>query len=397
MEKKLTKWKVSNYELELVFTTDEKELARKKAIETFRKDVDAPGFRKGHAPDEVVLEKIQPQYLEVATLETLIDSGLKDILEENKDVKFIWEPYDLDQKVEWDNTKVTMKLDVFPEVKSKNDDWKKLTMKKIDVKPSKEEVEDSFKNLQKNFAEYKDATEITKETIAKVSMEFFDKDGESLEKGSLFVWEPEFAEWEFFVETFVGKKKEEELELKYDAKKLPPTMHTKKTDKKAASIKLKAIDVKTVVLPKFTEENIKKFFGDAVQVKTEAELKKYIEGEIAKQKDDMELMKQVEEFLKDTMEKSMSVVIPNTLIKQEQGSRVKSLEQRFGSKENVENYFKQLWEEKTKEFMDDIAKSAKESLEKFFVLQKVCEDLDIKADFSKQMEVEKELHAKLVK
>lgn len=396
MQKKLTKWKLSNYELELVFTTQEKEAAKKKALDNFRKDVEAPWFRKGHAPDDVVLQKVQPQYLEVATLESLIDGGLKEILDENKDIKFIWEPYDLDQKAEWDEIKVTMKLDLFPEVKEKNEDWKKLTMKKVEAKPTKEEIEDSFKNLQKNFADYKDAKEITKESVSKLTMEFFDKDWESVEKWSLFIWEPEFAEGKFFTENFIGKKKDEEVEFKYDAKKLPPTMHTRKTDKKAANVKLKVVDVKEVVLPKFTEENIKKFFGDSVDVKDEKWLKEYIKTEITKQKEDMELMKQVEDFLKDTM-KSMSVQIPQTLIKQEQASRVKSLEQRFGSRENVENYFKQLWEEKTKEFMDDIAKSAKESLEKFFVLQTVCDKLKIKADFSKQMEVEKALHAKLCK
>ena len=174
-------------------------------------------------------------------------------------------------------------------------------------------------------------------------------------------------------------------------------MHIKKTDKTAKTIKFTVSDVKEVILPEFTAENIKKFFGDKADIKDEKQLREYIISEISKQKEDMELMKQVEEFLKDVMKESMSVVIPATLIKQEQASRVKSLEERFGSKENVENYFKQLGEEKTKEFMDDIAKSARESLEKFFILQKVCEDLGIKADFSKQMEVEKALYEKLCK
>jgi uncharacterized protein YaaW (UPF0174 family) len=69
----------------------------------------------------------------------------------------------------------------------------------------------------------------------------------------------------------------------------------------------------------------------------------------------------------------------------------------MGGKEKVEEYFKQLWEEKKKAFIDDIRKSATDSLEKYFILQKVCEELKLKINREKpsNLEIEIKLYEKL--
>ncbi|GAG54460.1 unnamed protein product [marine sediment metagenome] len=69
-------------------------------------------------------------------------------------------------------------------------------------------------------------------------------------------------------------------------------------------------------------------------------------------------MKQVEDLLNSVRGTNMKISIPQTLIEEEYKSRSASLEKRFGGKEKVEEYFKQIGEEKTKEFMDDIKKAA---------------------------------------
>jgi hypothetical protein len=62
---------------------------------------------------------------------------------------------------------------------------------------------------------------------------------------------------------------------------------------------------------------------------------------------------------------------------------MKSLEQRFGDREKVEQYFKQLGEDKTKQFVEEISKASQDSLEKFFILQKVAEELKLDIDRQK--------------
>jgi FKBP-type peptidyl-prolyl cis-trans isomerase (trigger factor) len=66
----------------------------------------------------------------------------------------------------------------------------------------------------------------------------------------------------------------------------------------------------------------------------------------------------------------MKVMIPQTLINEELKTRIKSLEDRLGGKEKMEDYFKKMGDEKAKAFFEDITKAAEESLEKFFILQK---------------------------
>jgi FKBP-type peptidyl-prolyl cis-trans isomerase (trigger factor) len=90
----------------------------------------------------------------------------------------------------------------------------------------------------------------------------------------------------------------------------------------------------------------------------------------------------------------MSIIIPQTLTHEEFKSRMKSLEEKFGGKEKVEQYFKQLGDQKTKEFVEEISKAAQDSLEKFFILQKVTEELKIDIDRQKggHLEAEKKLY-----
>jgi hypothetical protein len=78
---------------------------------------------------------------------------------------------------------------------------------------------------------------------------------------------------------------------------------------------------------------------------------------------------------------------------------MKSLEDRLGGKEKMDEYFKKMWEEKAKAFFEDITKAAEESLEKFFILQKFTQLLKLDVDWNQaeHMAVEQKLYDKLVK
>ncbi|MDR2540629.1 MAG: hypothetical protein LBD11_02315, partial [Candidatus Peribacteria bacterium] len=209
--------------------------------------------------------------------------------------------------------------------------------------------------------------------------------------GTTYIGEPEFAEDPFREKTFVGQKKGAEIELKYD-EKLPEVLHAKPENKPAkliATIK----DVKKQVLPEFTEENILKFFGKESEVKNETQLKEFIEKQLLAQKEQTALITAVEEFVSKIRKDAMSVAIPKTMIDEEFKSRVQSLEQRFGSKEKVEEYLKAMTEEQRKQFVEDIQKASSESLEKFFILNKVTELLGIEIDWNSQdLSVEKKIY-----
>jgi len=398
MEKQITNsWK-SYCEITLTVWQKEYDELEKQIIKVLSKDVKIHGFRKWHVPEHLVRNQLNPEYVKIWTFEKIINNWLHKLIEENPEMKFIWEPYDLDQKEEWEDKTITFKLDLYPESEPKNDNRKKSKLTEIEIKVDEKEVEDAIKNLQKHYAEYIDSDEITEDSVSKVSMLFLDKDWETKDKWHIYVWEPEFEEFDFFKKTFIWKKKNETFEVKYDDSKLPPTVKYNKEDvKEVKNIRFVIKDIKKIVLPEINEETIKKLFGEDSKVKNIEELKKYIEENIWQQKTETELVKKVEEYIKDVKEKSFEIVIPNTIINEEYKTRLKNLEKRFWGKEKVEEYFKKLWEQQKKAFLSDIKNAAKDSLEKFFILQKVVELLEIEMNWDKSwhLEAEHKIYEKL--
>lgn len=283
MNKQITQGKNCDYLVSMSFTEAEKAGVKNHVLEHFAKDMNIPGFRAGKAPTHMVEQKVQPEYIAMAITEHLINKGIQELLGENKELKFIGEPYGFDTKEEKGTTTVTFHLDVYPEVEVTGKNWEKVKMEALNVEATEQEVEESLLNIQKNYADYKDSDTISEnDTISKLGLEFFDKEGNSLEKGTTYLGESEFTEDPFWGKTFSGKKKEEILELKYDSKKLPHVLHAKKAE--AATIKITIQDVKQVVLPELNDEMIIKLFGKDAEVKTNAELREYIKKEIIKQK-----------------------------------------------------------------------------------------------------------------
>lgn len=398
MEKQLTQGKQCNYQVTFTFTDAEKAGVKNHVLEHFAKDMNIPGFRAGKVPLHMVESKVQPAYIQMAITEHLVNKGIQELLGENKDLKFIGEPYAFDTKEDKGTTTVSFSLDVYPEVEVKGKSWEKVQMNALSVEATEKEVEDSLLNIQKNYADYKDTDTIAvKDTLSKLGLEFFDKEGKSVEKGTTYLGETEFAEDKFWEKTFDGKKKGELVELKYDVKKLPAVLHAKKGE--AASLKITVQDVKQIVLPELNDEMIVKLFGKDAEVKTNAELRDYIKKEILKQKQENWLVQTIEDYLTEVKKAGISVIIPKTMVDQELKVRMQNLEKRFGSAEKVKEYFQQLGEEKAKEFVEGVQSAAAESLEKFFILNKITELLGLEIDWNSEQEpffVEKQLYTKLV-
>lgn len=401
MKKELKKLDNSCYEIQLITEPTDHEKARQEVLKHFQKDLELPWFRKGFVPMDMVKEHINQEYLIVWEYESLVNMWLQEVLKENQNIRFIGEPYDFKQDKKWDsdvkdeNIHISLKLDVFPEVEVVNEDWKNAKMDELKIDVEDKEIDEALINIKKNYAEYKDADVISQNTVSKVGLRFIDKDGQEVDKWSLYVWEQEFNEDKFFVDTFVGKKKDEEFELKYDEKKLPATLHAKKPD--ANKVILKIEDIKEVVLPEFTADLLKKMFGND-QIKDEAGLRVFIKDTLVQQKSDTELVQWIEKLLQDIRKNTMKIAIPNTLIEEEFKSRMTNLEGRFGGKEKLTEYFKQMWEDKAKQFNDDIKKAAADSLEKFFILQKFGELLELNIDRqnpNQWLEIEKKIYEKL--
>ncbi len=394
MEYKLTQGTNSNYEISLTIPTADMEKHKLKALELFQKEMKEPGFRQGHVPMDIVEKKVNPAYLEMGMLEEAVHEGTKKLIEENPKIRFIGAIYDLNRSEADDATVITFKLDVYPEVVTKNDTWKTAKLAGIDSAPSDEEVATTIMNLRRQYADYKEADVIEEGSVFKVKFHVLDKEAAHVDHGTVFLGKEETDEFPIIKERFFGKKKDDHVEIAYDEKKLPPMLHCRNKDVAPVKLDCEITDIRSVTLPELTPENIKKFFGSD-DVKSEAELTEKIKELIQQQKNEAQLMQTIDKFLQDATS-SFEVSIPKTLIDEELKTRMKSLEERMGGEEGMKKYFEKVGEEDKQKMFADISNAAKQSLEKFFLLREIIEKLEIKdVDWQKPMDVETKLYEKL--
>lgn len=176
-------------ELEIVgsITAEKMSLMREKALKKIRESVELPGFRKGNAPEAMVIQKVG----EVALLEDAAEEALQEeypnILEEHN-IDAIGRPEITITKLAPGNPlEFKIKTYLMPEVKLA--DYKKIassnkkTDEKNDSLATEKEVDDVIKNIQWNLAherihaeagggEKHEHREVTDADLPEVNLEF---------------------------------------------------------------------------------------------------------------------------------------------------------------------------------------------------------------------------------
>ncbi len=394
MERKIIEWNQSNLEVQLTITPDEYKKFEEKALKELGKDINIPGFRPGHAPLDLIKQKIDPRYLEGAVYETIVNQAISDLLKENK-YQLIWNIYDFNTSKEEDGTvKISFKIDVYPEVKVKNQNYEAVEPQLPNLEVSDEEVEKAIEGLKAQFADYQDVNKVDPEkSYVKLDLEYLNDKGEKVGDAKVFLAKPDFEEFKQLKEAFEGKEKGYSVEFDYDEEKLPRLLQYFKKDKdqlNIAKVKATISEIKEPVLPELTLENIEKWFGKKYE-----KLEDFIEEvkqTLAKEKKRIELNKFVEDLLAKIKD-SFEVVLPKTLIDQEVKQRLESLKQRYGGEKNFEAMLKSMKPEDVKKLYEDITNAAKESIRNFLTLMKFAELKGIldKVDFKKDLDFEEKL------
>jgi len=395
MDYKLIKWKNSNYEVVLTVAQNDFDWLKSKVLVSFQKDMSVQWFRKGHVPMNMVEQNVKPEYLKVWIYEEAIHEWIEKVINENPDIKFIWQIYDLNQNEENDKVLLTFKLDVYPEVETKNDNWKIYEAKPIDDSVEAKEIDDAILNIKRQYAEYKEVENVSLDSIFKVRFDYKDKDGNIVDKGSAILAKEEFEEFPQMKTIFMDRKKAEKFEIDYD-QNLPILLQNRKENVTPTKMEFDIIDIREVVLPEFTEANIAKFF-EKDGLKTEDELRVKISEVIKTQKYETGLVQTIEDFIGKSMD-SLNVEIPKTILEEEIKSRYKSLQDRLGWEEKFKEYIEKQGQENREKMAQDIATASKESLQKFLIFRKLVElmEIDGNIDWEKQFEAEEKVYQKLV-
>lgn len=304
-----------------------------KNISKYAKNVQLPGFRKGHVPVKV-LEQKYGDSLKQEVLADLIDESLNQIFaeEESKDIRPL--PYtqprlDGDKLPEFSTDKdltFSVVYDVFPSVEVK--DFSKIEVKEPQVEIGEKELNEELKAIQERNAvviDKKEGEPVEKDNIVTIDYKELDDSGTAIPGSERegFVFTVGTGENIYKIDDeIVGMKKDETKEISktYDAKEENKDLAGKT---KKISITVKAIKLRN--LPALDDELAQDV---SEKYKTLDDLKKDISKglESAKNRKIAELKSQ--SLLEQLVEKN-PIVLPKSMIQAEMESRWRMMAQQF--------------------------------------------------------------------
>lgn len=304
-----------------------------KNISKYAKNVQLPGFRKGHVPVKV-LEQKYGDSLKQEVLADLIDESLNQIFaeEESKDIRPL--PYtqprlDGDKLPEFSTDKdltFSVVYDVFPSVEVK--DFSKIEVKEPQVEIGEKELNEELKAIQERNAvviDKKEGEPVEKDNIVTIDYKELDDSGAAISGSERegFVFTVGTGENIYKIDDeIVGMKKDETKEISktYDAKEENKDLAGKT---KKISVTVKAIKLRN--LPALDDELAQDV---SEKYKTLDDLKKDISKglESAKNRKIAELKSQ--SLLEQLVEKN-PIVLPKSMIQAEMESRWRMMAQQF--------------------------------------------------------------------
>lgn len=391
---KAEQWQNANYQIVIEIDEKDQESLKESTYTQIQKTYKKDGFRVWHVPLDIIKKETNPAYLEVEILENTINRSLQQVLDTYKDIKWIWQPYNLDKKQEGDKTIITYNLDTYPVAKEKNSNYKTIKLDKIDDKISDEDIKVAMQNLAREYASYEPAESIDHDTTDRLIIKYLDKDGQTLHTKTMFTEHQD--KHDPFFKVLEGKKQWESITVDY--KEVPEKLVYAQDDNKPSKIEIQVNNIVTEKLPEITDSWIKEKFGaDGIEdLKT-------LEGKLSEQmktyKHQNDLVRIVDDYINKARD-SFDIAIPTTIIESEYNNRYENYVKRFGSKENFEKTI--LADPKGQEMMEklqsEIKTASKTSLEKFFIFQKLIELFDIKdVQRDKELDAETKLYNHLTK
>ncbi len=147
-------------ELEIIgsITAEKMAVMREKALAKIKAEFEAPGFRKGNAPDSIIIQKVGEMRLLEEAAEMALSEEYPNILDEHK-IDAIGRPEINVTKIGvGSDMEFKIKTALYPEVKLA--DYKKIAKKENNKEKKVEnvtekEVDDVIKNIQENIAHQK--------------------------------------------------------------------------------------------------------------------------------------------------------------------------------------------------------------------------------------------------
>jgi trigger factor len=366
--------KLENSEIEIIFELTEEEFKPfyESALKTINEKAEVKGFRKGHIPKDILINKFgERMIIEDAKEQAIQKNYLDAIIKEN--INVVSRPK---LEIESENPfKFKLTVAVFPEGTLK--DHKSIKVKVEEAKVEEKEIDDLIKTFQERQTKWAPSDEPAKKgDKLELNFEAFDKEGKEV---------PNTASKNHPIilgEGMIVKSFEDQLfGLKAGEKKdievlFPSDYHKKDFQNKSFNFKTEIVRVENPILPEINDEFIKDTTGKS---QTLDEFKAEIKTYLIEKKTTENRQKAEDEYVTKLME-IFDVKIPEAMIEEESQYLMKDLESRLSkSKISKEDYFKQTKTDE-KELEEKFKKESEKRLTAKLAIRKAIEIEGIKIE-----------------
>lgn len=279
MKRTVNRLENSQVELILSFEGEEWKDANKKAFDKLAKEVEVPGFRKGHAPENLVRQKIDHARVINDAIDMLLQPAYESALDEEKIMPFARPNLEI-TKVTDDEMEAKISIIVAPEVELGQ--YKGLHVEKTAVEVTPEEIDAEIAKLASDNAEL-----ITKTGEAAlgdtVVIDFVGYvDGKAFDGGAANNYSLELGSNSFipgFEDQIVGMKENEEKDIQVKF----PENYVPELKGKDATFHIVLHEVKEKKVPAIDADFVSELAYDGVE--TVDQLKTKVENDIRARKE----------------------------------------------------------------------------------------------------------------
>jgi len=336
------------------------EKSQKSVIARAKNDVSVKGFRKGQAPEDMVIAQIGPEKLAFESLNTALDKAYREFITKEEIAVISAPETKMPEKQEMP-MEVSFEVEVFPEVKM--GDYKKVKIKKTEVKVTDKEVEEVLKTV---CAQAQIAQSVSRKAkdgdLLEVDFCGKDKDGKTLPNTDGKNHKFRIGMGQFLPDLekgFVGMAAGEEK--KAVKVKFPKQYHAPDMAGQTVPFDIKLHNVSEIDSSKLTEEDIEKLSGKKQSLE---DFKVQVTSTITANKSQGENQKNMDEFNK-SLAKLVKVDLPESWIEKEINARIERLKQSPQYQHDPESFWKQIG--KTEEIVKKEAKTEGETDLKVFL------------------------------
>lgn len=377
--------KLENCRTEVVVTFEEAEwkAARADAFKKLAAKVEIKGFRKGHAPEQLVKERVSDMEVTNSALDVLLQKAYESALKEEGIVPVARPSADV-KKLSDTECVVSIIIPTKPEITL--GEYKNLDVEHKEVKVTDEELEEELKRRLADNAELvlKDDAAEKGDTVV-IDFEGF-VDGKAFDGGKAENHSLELGSGQFvpgFEDQLIGAKAEEQREVKVTF----PSNYPEGLNDKDATFKVVVHEVKTKKVPELNDEFVADL--DIKDVHNVEEYREFVKKDLLEKAEKNEKSRFFDALL-DKIVANATVKIPEEFVNEEVENMFNNLKAQVEQNGlDMDAYFK-ITNSKEEDVKAKMAIDARKNIERFFVLDEVGKKEEIEVnDAAIELEIAK--------